>query len=42
MGDARGCRAAPNAEFDYGDPQGSLRLREVLASYLRRVRAPLP
>lgn len=33
------CRTAPNAEFDYGDPQGSRRLREVLAAYLRRVRA---
>jgi GntR family transcriptional regulator/MocR family aminotransferase len=33
------CRTAPNAAFDYGDPVGELRLREVLASYLRRVRA---
>jgi len=33
------CRTAPNAAFDYGDPQGSPRLREVLAAYLRRVRA---
>lgn len=33
------CRTAPNAEFDYGDPRGSHRLREVLAAYLRRVRA---
>ncbi len=33
------CRTAPNTEFNYGDPQGSPRLREVLAGYLRRVRA---
>jgi GntR family transcriptional regulator/MocR family aminotransferase len=33
------CLCAPNAAFDYGDPQGSPRLREVLAAYLRRVRA---
>ena len=33
------CRSAPNAEFDYGDPAGSPRLREVLAGYARRVRA---
>ena len=33
------CRAAPNSEFDYGDPAGNPRLREVLAAYLRRVRA---
>lgn len=33
------CRTAPDAAFDYGDPQGSPRLREVLAAYLRRVRA---
>jgi GntR family transcriptional regulator / MocR family aminotransferase len=33
------CRSAPNAALDYGDPRGSLVLREVLASYLRRVRA---
>jgi GntR family transcriptional regulator/MocR family aminotransferase len=33
------CRIAPNTEFDYGDPRGNLRLREVLAAYLRRVRA---
>jgi GntR family transcriptional regulator / MocR family aminotransferase len=33
------CRSAPSAAFDYGDPQGSPRLREVLAAYLRRVRA---
>jgi GntR family transcriptional regulator / MocR family aminotransferase len=33
------CRTAPTAEFDYGDPRGSARLRGVLAGYLRRVRA---
>jgi GntR family transcriptional regulator/MocR family aminotransferase len=33
------CRTAPSAAFDYNDPQGSPRLREVLAAYLRRVRA---
>jgi GntR family transcriptional regulator / MocR family aminotransferase len=32
------CRDAPIAAFDYGDPRGSQRLREVLASYLSRVR----
>ncbi|WP_086728631.1 PLP-dependent aminotransferase family protein [Streptomyces carpinensis] len=32
-------RAMPTAEFDYGDPRGSARLREILAAYLRRVRA---
>jgi GntR family transcriptional regulator / MocR family aminotransferase len=33
------CRTALNAELDYGDPAGHPRLREVLAAYLRRVRA---
>jgi GntR family transcriptional regulator / MocR family aminotransferase len=33
------CRGAPNAALDYGDPRGSPVLRQVLASYLRRVRA---
>jgi GntR family transcriptional regulator/MocR family aminotransferase len=33
------CRTAPNLAFDYGDPQGAPRLREVLTAYLRRVRA---
>jgi GntR family transcriptional regulator/MocR family aminotransferase len=33
------CRTAPNSEFNYGDPAGNPRLREVLAGYLRRVRA---
>ncbi len=33
------CRSAPNSEFDYGDPRGAAVLRDVLASYLRRVRA---
>ncbi|MBV9856109.1 MAG: PLP-dependent aminotransferase family protein [Streptosporangiaceae bacterium] len=32
------CRAAPSADFNYGDPRGSPVLREVLAAYLRRVR----
>ena len=33
------CRAAPNESFNYGDPRGSQDLRDVLAGYLRRVRA---
>ncbi|GAB3886780.1 PLP-dependent aminotransferase family protein [Kibdelosporangium lantanae] len=33
------CRTAPNTAFDYGPPEGEPRLREVLAAYLRRVRA---
>jgi GntR family transcriptional regulator/MocR family aminotransferase len=33
------CRTAADVEFDYGDPQGAHRLREVLTGYLRRVRA---
>jgi GntR family transcriptional regulator/MocR family aminotransferase len=33
------CRGVPNAALDYGDPRGSPVLREVLAGYLRRVRA---
>jgi GntR family transcriptional regulator/MocR family aminotransferase len=33
------CRTAPNAAFDYGGPRGSPVLREILAAYLRRVRA---
>ncbi|GAA3801270.1 PLP-dependent aminotransferase family protein [Nocardioides panacisoli] len=33
------CRTAPNTAFDYGDPCGDPGLREVLAAYLRRVRA---
>ncbi len=33
------CRTAPNAAFGYGDAAGQLRLREVLAGYLTRVRA---
>ena len=33
------CRAAQTAAFDYGDPRGSPVLRDVLAGYLRRVRA---
>jgi GntR family transcriptional regulator / MocR family aminotransferase len=31
-------RTAPSDAFGYGDPRGSLQLREVLAAYLRRVR----
>ena len=31
-------RTAPAAALGYGDPRGQLRLREVLTSYLRRVR----
>ncbi|MGN6796023.1 MAG: PLP-dependent aminotransferase family protein [Streptosporangiaceae bacterium] len=33
------CRSAPNAALDYGDARGSQEFREVLAAYLRRVRA---
>lgn len=33
------CRTAPNSAFDYGDPAGVPGLREVIAAYLRRVRA---
>lgn len=33
------CRTIPNSGFDYGDPVGDMRLRVVLAAYLRRVRA---
>jgi GntR family transcriptional regulator/MocR family aminotransferase len=36
---AQVCRAAPNSAFDYGPANGNPRLREVLAAYLRRVRA---
>jgi len=32
-------RSAPTAAMDYGDPRGSPVLREILAAYLRRVRA---
>ncbi|MEU9016174.1 PLP-dependent aminotransferase family protein [Actinomadura sp. NPDC048394] len=32
-------RAIPTAALDYGDPAGAMPLREVLAGYLRRVRA---
>ncbi|MFD8542334.1 PLP-dependent aminotransferase family protein [Streptomyces sp. NPDC059649] len=32
-------RTLPTAELDYGDPRGSAVLRDVLAAYLRRVRA---
>ena len=33
------CREIPTADLYYGDPRGSQVLRQVLASYLRRVRA---
>jgi GntR family transcriptional regulator / MocR family aminotransferase len=33
------CASATNPDLDYGDPRGSAMLREVLAGYLRRVRA---
>ena len=33
------CRTTASADFDYGDPRGSGALRQVLAGYLRRVRA---
>ncbi|MFF2508160.1 PLP-dependent aminotransferase family protein [Streptomyces sp. NPDC058067] len=32
-------RSLPTADLDYGDPRGSAVLREVVAGYLRRVRA---
>lgn len=33
------CRTTASADFDYGNPRGSDSLRQVLAGYLRRVRA---
>jgi GntR family transcriptional regulator/MocR family aminotransferase len=33
------CAEVPSADLGYGDPRGSAVLREVLAGYLRRVRA---
>src|SRR5215471_16375947 len=33
------CASAANADLDYGDPRGNTVLREVLAGYMRRVRA---
>jgi GntR family transcriptional regulator / MocR family aminotransferase len=33
------CRRVAAPDLDYGDPRGSAELREVLAAYLRRVRA---
>jgi GntR family transcriptional regulator/MocR family aminotransferase len=33
-----GCRRASVADLDYGDPRGTVALREILAGYLRRVR----
>jgi GntR family transcriptional regulator / MocR family aminotransferase len=35
----RACGEVPSADLGYGDPRGSAVLREVLAGYLRRVRA---
>ncbi|MEU6668758.1 PLP-dependent aminotransferase family protein [Streptomyces sp. NPDC046727] len=32
-------RTMPTADLDYGDPRGSRALREIVAAYLRRVRA---
>jgi GntR family transcriptional regulator / MocR family aminotransferase len=33
------CRSAATSDLDYGDPRGSAVLRQVVAGYLRRVRA---
>jgi GntR family transcriptional regulator/MocR family aminotransferase len=33
------CRTLPDTAFDYGDPMGEREPRDVLAAYLRRVRA---
>ena len=33
------CRTVPAPDLDYGDPRGSMTLRQVVAGYLRRVRA---
>jgi GntR family transcriptional regulator / MocR family aminotransferase len=33
------CGSVANADLDYGDPHGSAELREVIAGYMRRVRA---
>jgi len=33
------CRTVATADLDYGDPRGSAALRQVVAGYLRRVRA---
>jgi GntR family transcriptional regulator/MocR family aminotransferase len=33
------CRTVATPDLDYGDPRGSAELRQVLAAYLRRVRA---
>jgi GntR family transcriptional regulator/MocR family aminotransferase len=35
----KACAGVASADLDYGDPRGSVALREVLAGYLRRVRA---
>jgi GntR family transcriptional regulator/MocR family aminotransferase len=39
VGVREACRTASNTDLGYGDPAGNSRLREVLAGYLRRVRA---
>ena len=36
---SQACRDIATADLDYGDPRGSAALRQVLAGYLRRVRA---
>jgi len=33
------CRSVPTPDLDYGDPRGSVVLRQVVAGYVRRVRA---
>ena len=33
------CRSVPTPDLDYGDPRGSMELRQVVAGYVRRVRA---
>ncbi len=38
-GTREACRRVATADLDYGDPAGSAELRDVLAGYLRRVRA---
>ena len=38
-GTREACSRMPTADLDYGDPAGNGELREVLAGYLRRVRA---
>src|SRR6266702_1530704 len=36
------CRSVATPDLDYGDPRGSAVLRQVVAAYLRRVRAGRP